>query len=223
MFCGNCGANNPEGSVVCGSCGAALTAEPASADAPAAPAKKGLGAKRVGVVVVAAAAVVVVILLAMALFGGGAKGNAVKYVKAMTNGSAKTVVDLLPDKCVKELAEELRYDSKSEMVKELKEVMADAKEDLADEYGKGYKITVKAVDAVSYKEMDRSGYNDLKDRYDDEFDLKLKDAKYVYLYIKIDGEEDLDCDTDRMLMVKLGGKWCVDYFSYGSVVRYAVS
>ncbi len=225
MFCGNCGANNPEGSTVCGSCGAALTAEPvspASADAPAAPAKKGPDSKLIGIIAVAVAAVVVVLLLAMLLLGGSAKGNAVKFAKALTTGNAKTIVNSLPDKCVKEMAEDLDYDSKSEMIKDLKDEMSDMKEDLEDDYGKGYKVTVKAVDVVSYEKMDEDRYDDLKDRYEDDFELKLKDAKYVYVYAKIDGKEGVDCDMNSILMVKVGGKWCVDYFSLGSAINYAL-
>ncbi len=65
MFCGKCGAKNPDDAVVCGQCGAQIgTAKaPPARVTPPAPARGGKNYRLIGIAAVAVIAVVLVIVL----------------------------------------------------------------------------------------------------------------------------------------------------------------
>ena len=91
---------------------------------------------------------------------GGAKGVAKNYCNFMKDYKYEKLVDLLPAGYIKEWLDENDM-TKSELVKALKSLGEDAKEEAEDE---DYKIT--KMEVYNEKDMKNSEVKDLKEQYD---------------------------------------------------------
>lgn len=206
MFCGNCGAQNPDGAVHCGNCGAPLNAGPAAlaGAADAAVAKRN---RTIGIAVVAAIAaiiVVAVVLIAVLAGGGGSpKGVAVDMVEAVFDADIDKIVNMIPDKLIKGYAKEEGISSREAR----EDFTYMLKRELNDDYLGMFEFTVKAGDVEKY---DRDELSDIKDMYSD-FGVKVKDARTVEVEItvKLLGQKESE-DID-VPVVKIGGDWYVDF------------
>ena len=214
MFCGNCGANNPEGSSVCGSCGAALTPEESSAGSIMDKVPGG-NKKMVGIIAAVVAAVVVLAVVAGILFGVvipnfGPKGAAKKFVMATLNGKGggKTIVSMIPDELIEEaLDNNDDFDTKKEMIQEIDDALEEIKDEGEDEYGK-YKVKVEVRKVSDWNKKEINAYNDRLDDLD--YNMQIKDGANVKLHVTVNGKDGKDSSTMTVPMIKVGGKWYVD-------------
>lgn len=222
MFCTKCGTKNEDNAKFCTACGANLqeeqpvapaepvdSAEPvapvepiAEPAAPAAPvAAKMEKSRLVGLIAIAAAAVVVVILAIILFCGRSPKAVAKKYVKAFFAGNEKSMSKLFHRKELNEMLDDADLDK--DELDELFDLewLLDFYEDY---YGEDweYSFKIKDIDDVSKRDL-----KELKEYYDDEFDLKVTAAKTVEVDIEIEGEEDDDEMEWEVTVIKIGGSW----------------
>lgn len=228
MLCDNCGANNPEGASVCGSCGAALTPEEETTPAQEtqevlrevqevqesgkAPADKN---KIAGLAIVIGGAVLAIALVvwifSLLLGGGGPEGVAVDYIKAgMKANGGKTLVNLLPGAYIEEVLDMGDFDSKSELIREVNDALEDTHDMMEEYYGK-YKVKVEVRKVKDWKNSEINDYNERMD--DRKIDLEIKDGADVELKVTINGEDDKDTSKPTVKVIKVGGKWYLDPMS----------
>lgn len=144
-----------------------------------------------------AVAAVVVIFLFMALFGGGAKGVAKKYAKALVNYDADAMLSIYHKDWIEEV-----YDDEEEALDSFKEMM-EYLEDSDLEY-----ISFK-VDP-DYKEYDEDDVEEYAEYLDEYRGIDEDSVKAVRRYtIKFEVENDGDEDTQKVkiLVAKIGNKW----------------
>lgn len=217
MFCGKCGAKNPDDAVVCGQCGAPLTTAAAPMEAAAASPARGTNASRsgvnhrfIGIGAVAVAAVVVVILL-VSIFGGrGYKTTVDKYFNSTLKADAKGLMSVFPDKVLDELLD--NYDSRKEAIEQYNKTLAYV---IEREYGDSkikYSITYIDTEDISGDEL-----RGLKNDYVEDYDLKIKAAMEVDIKatITVDGKEE--SQTMTIPLIKVGSSWYIDVEHFGSI------
>lgn len=240
MFCGNCGANNPDDASVCGSCGAVLTTEEVVSEnlieklsdkipdaitdkIPDSIASKLPGGDKnkfvalgaiIGAAVVALA--LVIWIASMLLGGNGPKDVATKYIKAsMSAKGGKTLMSLLPDEYVnRQLDNSSEYDTRAEAIRGLNDILEDNVEDAEDYYGK-YKVKAEIRKVEDWKNSKIKEYNKRLD--DRDYDLQIKDGADVKLRVTINGKDDKDSKTVTVSVIKVGGKWYMDFMNSRSV------
>lgn len=220
MFCGKCGAKNEDGAKICAQCGAALEETAPVSTGAAAPAASDKN-KKVGIIAVAVVAVIVILLL-VKLFsgmGGGASKVATKFVDSMFDGNGKAIINLLPNAVVDELVDQSGYDSKKEYIEDVDDTLKSLIKMLDKEYDK-WKVTSKVTDEddVSNKTL-----RSLKERYEDDYDLKVTEAKEIELKLTatIDGDKE-DAEA-TVTVVKIGSKWYLDVntlYNINSLFRF---
>ena len=185
-------------------------------------------------VLIAAGAAALVLLIIIIACSGGAKKNAHKYVKNITNGDIlkatkymaydpKEMIleetDMDKDEFFEEMSDYLDEDIDNwrDLNKYAKEEMRD---ELEDEYG-DYKIQTKVTDVEKIsvrklkKELGESYLEDLEDYADFDVD-RIRAAKVVEVKAKIKGEDDTETDRIEVYMVRIGLSWKViapDMFS----------
>lgn len=209
MFCGKCGAKNPDEAVVCVECGAPLGAAPKSA-APVAPARVSRNHRLVGIGAAAAAVVVVAILL-ISIFGGrGYKATVKKYFDSSMTADAKGIISVIPKKVVNKALED--YDSRSEAIEKLGDTL---QRTLDRAYGDGkleYTITFIDTEDITGDEL-----RELKKDYAEDYDLKIKAAKEVDIKIKVTLDGNEGSQTITVPLVKVGGSWYIDVENFGRI------
>lgn len=215
MFCGKCGAQNPDGSAFCSECGAPLTADapvtPAGGAAAAAPGTADKH-KLIGIAAAGVAALVVIIIIIALCSGRSAKSAAKSFMEAVFDGDGEEIVDLLPGDVIKAYAD--RMGVKTKDAKETLEETYDTQFDGISEMMDKVKITVKVSGSEDYSggELD-----DIVSSYKS-IGVKVKDAKVmkVKLTLKYDGEKlELDSPVE-VPVVKVGGSWYLDVQKLGS-------
>ena len=214
MFCGKCGTQNEEGVMFCANCGEPLSSETQTEQVAPTPKKPAMSNKTIGMIAVGVAAAIVVIIIASILLGGsGAKAVAEKFVKATAKPDFGAMIDLLHDDVAEEYKENMLewggYDDDEwkDLVKDYNDEMEDS---LEDTVGDDWKLKIKSVkeDDLSKKKLKA-----LKEYYDDEYDLKVTDAKEIEMDTELKGDDD-DVDEEiTIIVVKIGGKWYVDMSS----------
>lgn len=217
MFCKNCGAQVPDGSLFCDSCGARVEA------APQAPEKKGLNLpgplknlkvdkKKLPLILgIAGAAFLCVLVLIIVLSATAPQRRARAYVTEMLkmsykgNANANKLIDLCStDKMLKGIGKKSDR-TVSEMKKDIRETIKDSNEHARSYYGDkkvSYKVKVKDVD-----KMDKDILKSYKTAVKSACGSKVTAGKTVEIEItvKIDGEENTY--TRKVEMLKIDGKW----------------
>ncbi|MBR6006405.1 MAG: hypothetical protein IK064_02125 [Clostridia bacterium] len=140
---------------------------------------------------------------------GGAKGVAKNFCNFMKDYKYEKLVDLLPANYLKEWLDENDM-TKSELVKALKSLAEDAKEEAEDE---DYKIT--KIEVYNEKDMKNSEIKDLKEQYED-YKLDIKDGKYITMKVTATVDGDKNTEKSDIPVIRVGGKWCL----VPSVVSY---
>jgi len=227
MFCEKCGSQMEPNAAFCGNCGAKVEAPVQEApvvetpvveapvqeapvqaadtiDTPFGPMEKN---KVLGIGAIAAAAVVVLLLIGL-IFGGGAKKVAKRYVDNVYRGNARAIINALPRKVLNEVLDETNMDKK-ELIEEMEDSLEYIEENLDDEYRR-WRVVTKVIDE---NKIVGDALEDLQDRYDDDFDAKVTAAKYVTVKMTLKTEEDPEWSYQRVRMVKIGGKWCLDVYN----------
>ena len=217
MYCGICGAKNEPGATFCGACGAPLNAakaegasavygEPVTGGAAAA-VQDGGRHKKIGIAATAVVAVVAVLGI-FALFGGrrDEMETAEQLFDAVMEADTDALMELIPPKVVDFVVEEAGYTEK-EYARQLENsltgelsLVADALEFLGD----SVEISYEAVDAEE-ESLDELSY--LQERYEEEFDMEIDNAKSVEVELRIEGFGQSETQTVWIPVIQMGSDW----------------
>ncbi len=216
MFCRSCGAQNKDDATFCQSCGAPLSSaggESAGTAGAVHPAKKP------NIVLIGAAAIIVAVaVLLFVLLGGRSQKDVVKkLVNGVTKGDAKSIVALIPNEVLEEACDEMDMD-KEDLIDELDDTLDDMLEWLDDEYDK-WKITYKVKDTDDYSKKER---NSIIDDYDDEYDIKVKDATRIKVKFTMQADDDEDSTTISIPVIKVGKSWYLDFVNLEDYSLYSM-
>ena len=214
MFCGACGAKNPDGAAFCQSCGAPLREMQAEAVPQGGSAADSIQSsqrnKMIGIAAVAAAAIVVVFLAVNLLGGRGYESTVTKFLDATLDGDAETIISLLPDKMVDQALEELGYhpSDRDQAVEELDAALQSAAGSLKDALGDNLKVS---YNVVSAEDLSASKLLELRQSYS-VYDIDVDGAKEVDVEMTVTATA-LDLSGTYTLtvpVVQVGRSWYLD-------------
>ena len=214
MFCGACGAKNPDGAAFCQSCGAPLREMQAEAVPQGGSAADSIQSsqrnKMIGIAAVAAAAIVVVFLAVNLLGGRGYESTVTKFLDASLDGDAETIISLLPDEMVDQAMEELGYhpSDRDEAVEELNAALQSAAGSLKEALGDNLKVS---YNVVSAEDLSASKLLELRQSYS-VYDIDVDGAKEVDVEMTVTATA-LDLSGTYTLtvpVVQVGRSWYLD-------------
>ena len=214
MFCGACGAKNPDGAAFCQSCGAPLREMQAEAVPQGGSAADSIQSsqrnKMIGIAAVAAAAIVVVFLAFNLLGGRGYESTVTKFLDASLDGDAETIISLLPDEMVDQAMEELGYhpSDRDEAVEELNAALQSAAGSLKEALGDNLKVS---YNVVSAEDLSASKLLELRQSYS-VYDIDVEGAKEVDVEMTVTATA-LDLSGTYTLtvpVVQVGRSWYLD-------------
>ena len=214
MFCGACGAKNPDGAAFCQSCGAPLREMQAEAVPQGGSAADSIQSsqrnKMIGIAAVAAAAIVVVFLAVNLLGGRGYESTVTKFLDATLDGDAETIISLLPDEMVDQALEELGYhpSDRDEAVEELNAALQSAAGSLKEALGDNLKVS---YNVVSAEDLSASKLLELRQSYS-VYDIDVDGAKEVDVEMTVTATA-LDLSGTYTLtvpVVQVGRSWYLD-------------
>lgn len=214
MFCGACGAKNPDGAAFCQSCGAPLREMQAEAVPQGGSAADSIQSsqrnKMIGIAAVAAAAIVVVFLAVNLLGGRGYESTVTKFLDATLDGDAETIISLLPDKMVDQALEELGYhpSDRDQAVEELDAALQSAAGSLKEALGDNLKVS---YNVVSAEDLSASKLLELRQSYS-VYDIDVDGAKEVDVEMTV-AATALDLSGTYTLtvpVVQVGRSWYLD-------------
>ena len=214
MFCGACGAKNPDGAAFCQSCGAPLREMQAEAVPQGGSAADSIQSsqrnKMIGIAAVAVAAIVVVFLAFNLLGGRGYESTVTKFLDASLDGDAETIISLLPDEMVDQALEELGYhpSDRDEAVEELNAALQSAAGSLKEALGDNLKVS---YNVVSAEDLSASKLLELRQSYS-VYDRDVDGAKEVDVEMTVTATA-LDLSGTYTLtvpVVQVGRSWYLD-------------
>lgn len=214
MFCGACGAKNPDGAAFCQSCGAPLREMQAEAVPQGGSAADSIQSsqrnKMIGIAAVAVAAIVVVFLAFNLLGGRGYESTVTKFLDATLDGDAETIISLLPDKMVDQALEELGYhpSDRDQAVEELDAALQSAAGSLKEALGDNLKVS---YNVVSAEDLSASKLLELRQSYS-VYDIDVDGAKEVDVEMTVTATA-LDLSGTYTLtvpVVQVGRSWYLD-------------
>lgn len=214
MFCGACGAKNPDGAAFCQSCGAPLREMQAEAVPQEGSAADSIQSsqrnKMIGIAAVAVAAIVVVFLAFNLLGGRGYESTVTKFLDASLDGDAETIISLLPDEMVDQALEELGYhpSDRDEAVEELNAALQSAAGSLKEALGDNLKVS---YNVVSAEDLSASKLLELRQSYS-VYDIDVDGAKEVDVEMTVTATA-LDLSGTYTLtvpVVQVGRSWYLD-------------
>ena len=214
MFCGACGAKNPDGAAFCQSCGAPLREMQAEAVPQGGSAADSIQSsqrnKMIGIAAVAAAAIVVVFLAVNLLGARGYESTVTKFLDATLDGDAETIISLLPDKMVDQALEELGYhpSDRDQAVEELDAALQSAAGSLKEALGDNLKVS---YNVVSAEDLSASKLLELRQSYS-VYDIDVDGAKEVDVEMTVTATA-LDLSGTYTLtvpVVQVGRSWYLD-------------
>ena len=214
MFCGACGAKNPDGAAFCQSCGAPLREMQAEAVPQGGSAADSIQSsqrnKMIGIAAVAVAAIVVVFLAFDLLGGRGYESTVTKFLDASLDGDAETIISLLPDEMVDQALEELGYhpSDRDEAVEELNAALQSAAGSLKEALGDNLKVS---YNVVSAEDLSASKLLELRQSYS-VYDIDVDGAKEVDVEMTVTATA-LDLSGTYTLtvpVVQVGRSWYLD-------------
>lgn len=238
MYCSKCGTQIDDDSLFCPNCGtrvetsdapASTPIPPVQADTPVsnAPKKKLSKGALIGIIAGAAAIVVLVVLL-IVLLGGGSKGGrspeatVESYLKSAIGGDFEKAADYgMPDVVLEAFLKENDI-TKSEYRERLKqaEQMYNLYLSMSEENAAMKKTFQCRI--LSTEQLDRDDLYDLDDDYHNEFNTPygtIEDAVRVYFTISYTSPSgELQSQRDEVEVVKIGGRWYIDYDSEYSFI-----
>lgn len=209
MFCGKCGAKNPDDAVVCGQCGERIgSAKTPAVPAPPAPARvpAGRGSKNHSFIGIAAVAVIAVVLVIVLLSGGskGYKTPVKQFIDGAMKGDVEAMINVIPE------------DALSSSFKNDLNIMAGYVERIK-RYSYGDVKIKHSISFTDAKDIKGDDLSDLKEDYLDYYDIKIKAAKDVYVNLSITVNGETSSQPMVIPVVKIGGKWYIDVENLGSI------
>lgn len=214
MFCGACGAKNPDGAAFCQSCGVPLREMQAEAVPQGGSAADSIQSsqrnKMIGIAAVAVAAIVVVFLAFNLLGGRSYESTVTKFLDASLDGDAETIISLLPDEMVDQALEELGYhpSDRDEAVEELNAALQSAAGSLKEALGDNLKVS---YNVVSAEDLSASKLLELRQSYS-VYDIDVDGAKEVDVEMTVTATA-LDLSGTYTLtvpVVQVGRSWYLD-------------
>lgn len=214
MFCGACGAKNPDGAAFCQSCGAPLREMQAEAVPQEGSAADSIQSsqrnKMIGIAAVAVAAIVVVFLAFNLLGARGYESTVTKFLDASLDEDAETIISLLPDEMVDQALEELGYhpSDRDEAVEELNAALQSAAGSLKEALGDNLKVS---YNVVSAEDLSASKLLELRQSYS-VYDIDVDGAKEVDVEMTVTATA-LDLSGTYTLtvpVVQVGRSWYLD-------------
>ena len=217
MFCEKCGAPNADNASFCSNCGNALHGTPAaSAESYVAPLqqKKAFNVQALtsNPMIKIIAAAVAVLLIVMLVFGGrGYKATTNKFINAIFDANASTVLKIIPDDYVSYMMDEADM-TRREFRDELEDTLGYVTE-MMDEFYPGWKVSHKIIGTEKISGED---LQDIKEEYRD-YGVKVSKAMLVHvdMTLKYDGESDTD--TATLCLIKVGRSWYIDMENSDSI------
>lgn len=225
MFCGKCGAKNPDEAAFCSACGAKLNEGQKVVGGEAAPVEqmpveqtpvteeKNSKNKKVGIIAVAVIAIAAIAGI-FALFGGkGYEAVAEDFVEAYYTADAAGIVELIPEKMVDYTLEDEGYDSLDAFIEEGNETL-EAQMYFVELY-LGENLTVTS-EILGVEDVSEDDLPVLKVDYE-YYGIKVSEAKYVEIEYTVKGSEDEMTDTLEIPVIKIGSSWYLDVDNMGVV------
>ena len=188
MFCGQCGTQNADDARFCSNCGEVLNAAPAPE--PVAPPKK----SKKGLLFIIGGAVLAVALALILIFtlsgGRGARNPEAlgkKYIKAIEKSDGKAMLKLIHKDVVEaEIDEEEFYEDFEDGCEEMQDYVME-------------------MELEGVEDMDDDELEEVIEFYDEEYGLKVKDAKILVMSMEVFGfGEEVE-----VYVVKIGSKWYI--------------
>ena len=216
MICEKCGAPVADGAQFCEACGAKMgqTAAPAE--------KKGLtlfgkdifGAdKKLTLFALIGVAVVAIILAIILSVTSGPDAKALKFTKcSYKENKGKAIVNLVNKKVLNEYLDEADLD-KDDVIDSINDQLEENAESLEDD---DVKLSFKVLDE---NKVVGDSLEDLQDRYDDDFDVKVSAAKYITIKITAKADDNRDWNYMQIRMVKIGAGWYLDVYNLRNYIN----
>lgn len=210
MYCGKCGAKNPEDASYCSACGAPLNkaAVPPTNDRESVPEKHLAGKRnRIIIIVAALASVLVLAIVLITVLGGGSyKSTIKKYIDATFEGDGTAVLALIPDEVVEAICDNYGL----------------SREAVTEDYSSRLQLFIKgfdyefekwdySFDILNVEDYSKKDLESLCEHYEAFYDLTIDAAKTVTIEfsIKANGEKK-PANSFDMVVIKIGRSWYLE-------------
>lgn len=227
MFCTECGAKNEDSAKFCVDCGAKLGNSnvrikiPTPSETDSGMNKKVIRKPRkkinvIPIIILLILAVAVVTFPRLILSGQSEKKLIKEFIKAEMTADGEKVIEILPDEIV-EAAETQGGMTKNEFIKAVQEQLNSAMNTVVNTYGEEWKYS---YEIKSIKKASQEDIEEWKNTYKDgfEMDVDISEGKICEVEINFNGNEIRNTSNIELNLVKIRGKWYVDFASLAALV-----
>lgn len=227
MFCTKCGAKNEDSAKFCVECGAKLGNSnvrikiPTPSETDSGMNKKVIRNPRkkinvIPIIILLILAVAVVTFPRLILSGQSEKKLIKEFIKAEMTADGEKVIEILPDEIV-EAAETQGGMTKNEFIKAVQEQLNSAMNTVVNTYGEEWKYS---YEIKSIKKASQEDIEEWKNTYKDgfEMDVDISEGKICEVEINFNGNEIRNTSNIELNLVKIRGKWYVDFASLAALV-----
>lgn len=227
MFCTECGAKNEDSAKFCVECGAKLGNSnvrikiPTPSETDSGMNKKVIRNPRkkinvIPIIILLILAVAVVTFPRLILSGQSEKKLIKEFIKAEMTADGEKVIEILPDEIV-EAAETQGGMTKNEFIKAVQEQLNSAMNTVVNTYGEEWKYS---YEIKSIKKASQEDIEEWKNTYKDgfEMDVDILEGKICEVEINFNGNEIRNTSNIELNLVKIRGKWYVDFASLAALV-----
>ena len=227
MFCTECGAKNEDSAKFCVECGAKLGNSnvrikiPTPSETDSGMNKKVIRNPRkkinvIPIIILLILAVAVVTFPRLILSGQSEKKLIKELIKAEMTADGEKVIEILPDEIV-EAAETQGGMTKNEFIKAVQEQLNSAMNTVVNTYGEEWKYS---YEIKSIKKASQEDIEEWKNTYKDgfEMDVDISEGKICEVEINFNGNEIRNTSNIELNLVKIRGKWYVDFASLAALV-----
>ena len=227
MFCTECGVKNEDSAKFCVECGAKLGNSnvrikiPTPSETDSGMNKKVIRNPRkkinvIPIIILLILAVAVVTFPILILSGQSEKKLIKEFIKAEMTADGEKVIEILPDEIV-EAAETQGGMTKNEFIKAVQEQLNSAMNTVVNTYGEEWKYS---YEIKSIKKASQEDIEEWKNTYKDgfEMDVDISEGKICEVEINFNGNEIRNTSNIELNLVKIRGKWYVDFASLAALV-----
>ena len=227
MFCTECGAKNEDSAKFCVDCGAKLGNSnvrikiPTPSETDSGMNKKVIRKPRkkinvIPIIILLILAVAVVTFPRLILSGQSEKKLIKEFIKAEMTADGEKVVEILPDE-ITEAAEAQGGITKDEFTQAVQDQLSSTLNAVISTYGEGWKYSYKIK---NIKKASQEDIEDWKNTYKNEFeiDVDISEGKISEVEINFNGNEINNTSNIELNLVKIRGKWYVDFASLAALV-----
>ena len=139
-----------------------------------------------------------------------------KKIKAEMTADGEKVVEILPDE-ITEAAEAQGGITKDEFIQAVQDQLSSTLSAVISTYGEGWKYSYKIK---NIKKASQEDIEDWKNTYKNEFeiDVDISEGKICEVEINFNGNEINNTSNIELNLVKIRGKWYVDFASLAALV-----